>query len=520
MRTLSGDAGPSTFGLSTLDSGELYSSGAGPPPTLTVLLHPDGRRIGEHAPLPELSGGVPVAVSRNGPRFGLERGRPLDHPRVSRKPLWLTLKGDQLELRPGKHGLPVRVDGEPLSGGLSMPADALDEEGVLIELGGCVLLWLHRPLGAPPALDWNGLVGLSPGMQRTRQRVGLLGPTRVPVLIRGESGAGKERVARALHAASPRAERPWVAVNLAAVPDTVAPAELFGHGRGAFTGAVGARKGWFEEADGGTLFLDEVGEASPDLQPLLLRALDSGEIQPVGRPVRKVDVRLVTATDADLEALVESGRFRPALYHRLRSAELHVPPLRDRPADIAVLLHHFLCEHLAEFGAAHRLLEPDPEEKPWLGSGLVVTLMRYRFPGNVRELRSLAFEIAACSHADRVAALPQALERRVEEGAREKVMSSERPPEDPLLGLQDALRRNRFVIGATARELGVAKNTLLRAIRESPELHLAQDLEEAQIEAALEQARGDIEAAAFALEVSSHGLKLRMNALGLHAGPR
>ncbi|MCB9746395.1 MAG: sigma-54-dependent Fis family transcriptional regulator [Alphaproteobacteria bacterium] len=368
MATLPGDPGPSTFGLSTLDSGDLYSSGAGAPPTLTVLLHPEGRRIGEHAPLPELASGVPVAISRNGPRFGLERPTALAHPRVSRGPLWLTLRGSELELRPGKRGLPVRVDGELMTGAVTLPERTLDDEGVLIELGGCVLLWLHRPASAPPPLDWHGLRGLSPGIQRTRQRVALLAPASVPVLIRGESGAGKERVARALHQAGPRADKAWVAVNLAAVPDSVATAELFGHGRGAFTGAVGSRSGWFEEAHGGTLFLDEVGEASGDLQPLLLRALDSGEIQPVGRPVRKVDVRLIAATDANLEALVEAGRFRPALYHRLRSAEIQVPPLRERPIDVAVLLHTFLVEHLTEFGAAHRLLEPDLSDKPWLGS--------------------------------------------------------------------------------------------------------------------------------------------------------
>jgi transcriptional regulator with PAS, ATPase and Fis domain len=204
-------------------------------------------------------------------------------------------------------------------------------------------------------------------------------PTDLPVLVLGENGTGKELMARRVHAMSRRAGRAFVAVNCGALPPTLLESTLFGHEKGAFTGADRARPGLFAEADGGTLFLDEVGELEPPTQVRLLRALESGEILPVGasRPVR-VDVRLVSATNRDLDQATASGDFRDDLYWRLKGVELVLPPLRDRGEDIPLLARHFLAEAATLVGdRGARTLTPEALD----------ALRAHRWPGNLRELR-------------------------------------------------------------------------------------------------------------------------------------
>ncbi len=219
----------------------------------------------------------------------------------------------------------------------------------------------------------------SPSMKRLAVLVGRVAPHDTTVLIGGESGTGKERVAEAIVRASSRAERPYVRFNCAAVSPDLVEAELFGHARGAFTGAHRARPGLFREADGGTLLLDEVGELAPSTQAKLLRVLQEGEVRPVGedRPAA-VDVRILAATHRDLAERVGSGAFRGDLYYRLNVVALHVPPLRDRPEDVPLLSRHFLDRHAARFG-----LRPPP-----LPRALLDRLMAHRWPGNVRELEN------------------------------------------------------------------------------------------------------------------------------------
>jgi len=224
----------------------------------------------------------------------------------------------------------------------------------------------------------DSLLGSSGAMARVRAAIERAGPSPFPVLIEGESGAGKELVARAIHAKSDRKARRFAALNCAALADDLAEAELFGHARGAFTGAVAERAGLFEEADGGTLFLDEVGELSPRAQAKLLRALQEGEIRRVGetRP-RKVDVRIVAATNRSLEAEAAAGRFRTDLRFRLDVIRIDVPPLRGRPEDIAELAAHFWRQTAARVGS-----------RATLGREALAALARYEWPGNVRELQN------------------------------------------------------------------------------------------------------------------------------------
>jgi two-component system response regulator AtoC len=229
------------------------------------------------------------------------------------------------------------------------------------------------------AIDAN-IVGSAPAMIDVYKTVAQVAPTTATVLIVGESGTGKELVARAIHAKSPRAQKPFVAVNCAALPESILESELFGHEKGSFTGAASAKRGLFEEANGGTLFLDEVGDISPKMQVQLLRVLQEGEIRRVGgSDTVKVDVRVVAATNRDLKADVAGGRFREDLYFRMQVVTVRVPPLRERRQDIKLLVHHFLAKH------AERLKRPVPR----VATDALESLEAYAFPGNVRELSHL-----------------------------------------------------------------------------------------------------------------------------------
>ena len=226
----------------------------------------------------------------------------------------------------------------------------------------------------------EGIIGDSGRMQEVLSLVRRVAPSDATVLIRGESGTGKELIARALHYASPRAAGPLVKVNCAALAESLLEAELFGHEKGAFTGAVASRKGRFEMADGGSIFLDEIGDLPPHLQVKLLRVLQEREFERVGssRPI-KVDVRLLAATHRDLEALVREGRFREDLYYRINVVTIMLPPLRERREDLPPLIEHFLRAFAGKNDKSVRGLTREARE----------ALLRYDYPGNIRELENL-----------------------------------------------------------------------------------------------------------------------------------
>jgi two-component system nitrogen regulation response regulator NtrX len=224
------------------------------------------------------------------------------------------------------------------------------------------------------------MVGESYAMRQLREQVAMAAPIASRVLIYGENGTGKELVARALHDMSPRRSAPFVEVNCAAIPEELIESELFGHVRGAFTGAVADRRGKFEAADGGTLFLDEIGDMSLKTQAKVLRVLQEQTLEPVGGVTRiKVDVRVLAATNKDLQAEIRAGRFREDLYFRLSVIPIFVPPLRERQEDIALLADHFMAEFAREYG--RRLKSFD--------AGAIAVLQQYGWPGNVRELRNV-----------------------------------------------------------------------------------------------------------------------------------
>jgi two-component system nitrogen regulation response regulator GlnG len=503
-------------------------------PALTILAHPVTARVGERVLLPALISGRPVPLSRLTPLFALPGSaetRPLDDLHLSRQPI---------SLAPGEQSGSIRIVATPEGSRVEAlgvatqdelgPADL--ERGVPLLLGGHVALLLHLlPAAEPRHLDRYGLIGDGAAVVELRVAIRRAADLGAPVLLRGETGTGKELVARAIHQASTRRAGPYLTLNLGAVPASLAASELFGAARGSFTGAERRREGYFERADGGTLFLDEVGEAPPEIQALLLRTLENGEIQPVGADApRRVDVRVVAATDADLEKLVANGRFRAPLLHRLQGDQIRLPPLRARRDDVGRLLIHFLRQELEAAGEAQLLDDPGPRGRPWLPARLVARLAAADWPGNVRELRNVARRLAAGASAAAPAELPPDLEPALFPAAgaepalplqeRAKEASKPRPrhframaefPEEEVLAV---LQAEHFNLTLVAERLNVSRTALYAWVERHPGLRKASSLSREEIAAALDRAGGANDGAADLLGVSHHGLRLRRNALG------
>ena len=307
------------------------------------------------------------------------------------------------------------------------------------------------------ARDW---VAESPAMREVVRQTLALARTTATVLIRGESGTGKELVARALHADGPRAEGPFVAVNCAAFTESLLESELFGHEKGAFTGAVARRAGAFERAQNGTLFLDEIGDAPASVQVKLLRVLEDREITRVGgHESFRVDVRLVSATNRDLEARVASGAFRQDLLYRLQVVGIDLPPLRERRADIRPLAERFMA--LAQREHGRRIREVEPE---WYAR-----LEAHAWPGNIRELRNQV-EAAVVTAPDEI--LRAGALRLEGMPAAAPVPGGWRAPAGMTLAdvekriLEESLRRNGGNRSVTAEELGISRRTIQRKIQE------------------------------------------------------
>lgn len=230
------------------------------------------------------------------------------------------------------------------------------------------------------ALSFDRILGADPRMDEVKRTAGQAAASESTILIRGESGTGKDLLAQAIHEHSPRRERPYIAVNCGALPETLLESELFGHVKGSFTGAIRDHEGLFRAAEGGTLFLDEIAEISPAIQVKLLRVLEDKNVTPIGATSgRTVNVRVIAATNADLEASVASRKFRPDLYYRLNVIQIHLPPLRDRSDDIELLCGHFIKSSCERAGCPEKSLSP----------AAAALLKNYRWPGNVRELQNV-----------------------------------------------------------------------------------------------------------------------------------
>jgi transcriptional regulator with PAS, ATPase and Fis domain len=296
------------------------------------------------------------------------------------------------------------------------------------------------------------LLGLTAVMSALRQTIERAAAAPFAVLIEGESGSGKELVARAIHRGSGRRHKPFCTLNCAALPEDLVEAELFGHTRGAFTGAVAERAGVFEEAHGGTLFLDEIGELTPRAQAKVLRVIQDGELRRVGENVsRRVDVRIVAATNRALAREVEAGRFRLDLLYRLDVVHITVPPLRERREDVAVLAEHFWRDAADRVGSRANL-----------GASTMATLARYDWPGNVRELQNVLAALAVRTPKRGVvppSALPPCFAER---GPAESRSLDEARRTFELCFVRAALVRSGGHRGRAAAELGVTRQGLTK----------------------------------------------------------
>ena len=314
--------------------------------------------------------------------------------------------------------------------------------------------------------EFGELLGSSPAMQRVYDRLARVAATDVTVLITGESGAGKDLAARAVHHKGPRRDGPFVAINCSAVPETLLESELFGHMRGAFTDARADRQGLFQQAEGGTLFLDEIGELSLALQPKVLRALEERMVRPVGSSTEvPIDVRLIAATNRDLESAVEEKRFREDLFFRLNVVQIALPPLRSRGSDVLLLAQHFIELSAARFS------------KPVTGisQNVAQKLLDYDWPGNVRELRNAMERAVALTMYEQVAV--EDLPERIRSYRTSRVLPETNDPAE-LLPMEEVERRYiRHVLRAVggnktlaARVLGLDRRTLYRKLERYAEV--------------------------------------------------
>ncbi len=494
---------------------------------VSVIAHPDVSRVGQRLIVGPLKNGRLIAVSRAEPAFAHpctdDEPKPLKDRFLSRSHSFeVVVEGGQARVERLHEKARIRVDGEMLD--RSAPIDL--EVGGVINIRERVGLLVHtveEEIPRPTAGDL-GFVGESGAMALLRRRISRVAKLVGTVLIRGETGVGKELTARALHDFSTRPRAPFVSCNVAAIQPALVASELFGHVRGAFTGAVRDQKGLFRRADGGTLFLDEIGAAPEEVQRSLLRVLETGEVLPVGgdRAV-KVDVRVVAATDESLERAVEAETFRAPLLHRLSEYVVKVPPLRARADDIARLAIHYLEEHLDEIGR-RSLLEGDDDANPWLSARVMCGLVRHDWPGNVRELRNAIRRMVADSlDSERLSLLSElhagpAVAERPPENTPTEPPQATGPTDLSLIDgddLLEALSQNDFKRDAAAKQVGISRTSIYKLIKKHDNIPEPSRLTVEEITAASSAHGGDAGQMASALRVSKRGLKLRMRELGL-----
>jgi len=308
-------------------------------------------------------------------------------------------------------------------------------------------------------LEWD-IVGQSPVMQALRQQIATAAPTTGRVLIHGENGSGKQLVARAIHQLSTRVEQPFVEVNCAAIPEELIESELFGHEKGAFTGAVARRKGKFETANSGTLFLDEIGDMSLKTQAKVLRALEEQAFERVGgKDTIKVDVRVIAASNHDLHELIARGRFREDLFYRLNVIPIEVPPLRERKEDVPLLINHFIARFAAENGKRPKTVSVEA----------LAYFLSYDWPGNIRELRNMVERLVIMTPGDIIGpdGLPAPLRPKdlaAGGDAKERTLREAREAFERAYILSE-LRANEWNMTRTAERLGIERSHLYRKLK-------------------------------------------------------
>ena len=496
---------------------------------LSIIFHPQTSRAGEFAVLDQCRRSR--VLGRGSLDFGRDSGQggvPLQERHVSRRALEIEFKEERLVLRRPAGSSRCRVGGYELDDEVYLDQQALCR-GVPLLLSHCVVLWLaymEEPVQEEALPDF-GLIGSGRYMQGLRRQLLQAARSDLDVLLLGATGTGKEVVANAIHAAGQRAAQPLVVVNVAAIPESLAPAALFGAARGAFTGADRARRGYFQQAAGGTLFLDEIGDAPAEIQPQLLRALQQREIQGVGATVEKVDLRVISATDADIDG--PGSGFKSALRHRLGAAEILLKPLREHREDIGELLNHFLALAFSREGRAELLPGSASSARSLAAwAGLYYACLSYHWTGNVRQLINFCSQIAVASRTGLV--IPPAVLLAFSSAGRDdgeamtdygQAADEVREPASVAQRLRRildvteeefarAMRDNSHEVKTVAQSLGVSRQAVYRKIASSERYRLASEIPESELEQAFLSCKGDTLAVARLLEVSPSGLRARL----------
>ncbi|MBN2341535.1 MAG: sigma 54-interacting transcriptional regulator [Deltaproteobacteria bacterium] len=496
---------------------------------MTILLHPDIDRVGEVSVLGAYSENFTVQVNRLAPLFQSgHRGtyRPLNTRYLSRKSVTLTSEDGSGVVFDSEAGNLATVNGAPLNTRLFFGVADL-QKGVRLLLGNAVLVLVHLIDTEQPTTSDMGLVGQSTAIRKVRANIAKVADLNVSVLLRGETGTGKELVASAIHEHSLRSERAYICVNMAAVPEGIAASELFGHRKGAFTGAHMDHKGYFQKADQGTLFLDEIGDTPTGIQPQLLRAVETGQIPIAGEKApTRVDVRLVAATDADLEKAIDEGSFRQQLLQRLSGYQIVIPPLRERREDVGRLFAHFLKAECARASEGHKLSEPVPPQTPGLPAAVVEKFMQFDWPGNVRQLQNAVRQLVISNRGESHFRLDGMLQELLVRSGDATADNADASPIEPLPRSRDkstisdddihgALCANGFNLSATAEALGVSRGWLNTRMDLSSRFRKPGDVTAAQIKELQQELGNDVDKMAQILEVTPRGLLLHMKRLGL-----
>ena len=557
-RSTPADADEDGEGLQTQPSVEVACLTAGESLewSFVVVFHPDTRRIGAQALVPlDVS---PLRFGRYVPEFAGHGAAPapLEDPHVSRRAAALVREDSGWRLQRGSARSRLRVDGQEFEDSRCFSEDEL-RAGLSLTLGNRVVLFVRlqerqseeegaladaasedtaladEALAGEALIDevfvdeerepaLRALLGISPAMRELRAALRRIARLPDDVLLIGPTGAGKELVARALHACSPLRRGPWVPVNMAAMPVELAAASLFGARRGAYTGAQTHRQGYFQQARDGVLFLDEVGDTPEALQPQLLRALQEREIQVLGGAVERVNLRVVAATEREPETL------RSALRHRLGTQELRLPALVERREDLGLLLRAIFAEYAARDGRRWAVKDaPGAELARWVR--LVELFLAYAWPGNVRELRAVIAQIHAASSAglsvpasvltrlqpEHELAPVRALAPASDGGAR--AVREPAPARASLAHMTDAAfeaawREAHCEVTRMARKLAVSRAAIYRRVKSSPSCRLANDVPLEELLATLNECRGDLASTARQLGISRRALAARLRA--------
>jgi DNA-binding NtrC family response regulator len=484
---------------------------------LTILWHPELERIGEQT----IFTGQNLSLSRYHPLFCKpeQPGLPLGHGGISRSPLELAIDmqgGVTITVPAGR--MQVELDGREIQGNHYLQPEQISN-GTILGLGRAVLLCLHWLTALPKNNAIDGLIGVGSSTQKVRDLIRQVAATDATVLLLGETGTGKEVVAQAIHSLSLRKHKPLVNVNMAALNDDLAAADLFGAAKGAYTGAQTARNGFFQEAEDATLFLDEIGNAPASVQPMLLRVLETGDYRPLGATKDlTTTARIIAATDQDLYG----GGFNPALLRRLESFVINLPPLRNRREDLGVLIMH-----LMQSPSLNNIANKN------LSFSLLTQFALYDWPGNIRQLRHFlkrallgmannetpAFSSLIDSPPQRVTysaeptnacstPTPTPTPSSTEKQTRKKL--NELTEEDVINALED----NEWNIQSAAQALGISRPSMYKLMNESPNIRRIEKISVREIQQAWQASNNNIQACASLLKTPAEALRKHLRGLG------